>query len=169
MLQSANQVLYYILTIPHYLIIKVLKLGAINNYRGTVYFINSSATGNVAFGNYSGGAIGNNGGNVYIVNSLFAHNYRRTTGSVTNPTGYVLDDFQPFFLRRNSNLLFYLSCCFTSKFRELTPEMFNILELVMDQITRYFLEDYFLELRIRTVLKSEIRFIDHFIMTIKGL
>ena len=70
--------------------------GAINNYRGTVYFINSSATGNVAFGNYSGGAIGNNGGNVYIVNSLFAHNYRRTTGSVTNPTGYVLDDFQPF-------------------------------------------------------------------------
>uniref|UniRef100_UPI004047A919 InlB B-repeat-containing protein n=1 Tax=Flavobacterium sp. TaxID=239 RepID=UPI004047A919 len=69
--------------------------GAINNYQGTIYFINSSATGNVAFGSFNGGAIGNNGGNVYIVNSLFAHNYRRTTGSVTNPTGYVLDDFQP--------------------------------------------------------------------------
>ncbi len=70
--------------------------GAINNYQGTIYFINSSATGNVAFGSYSGGAIGNNGGNVYILNSLFAHNYRRTTGTVTNPTGYVLDDFQPY-------------------------------------------------------------------------
>jgi hypothetical protein len=70
--------------------------GAVNNYRGTVYFINSSATGNVAFGSQKGGAIGNNGGNVYILNSLFAHNYRRTTGSVTNPTGYVLDDFEPY-------------------------------------------------------------------------
>ncbi|WP_445715197.1 InlB B-repeat-containing protein [Flavobacterium sp.] len=70
--------------------------GAINNYRGTIYFINSSATGNVAFGGFSGGAIGNNGGNVYILNSLFAHNYRRTSGSVTNPTGFVLDDFQPY-------------------------------------------------------------------------
>lgn len=69
--------------------------GAINNFNGKIYFINSSATGNVAFGNFSGGAIGNNGGNVYILNSLFAHNYRRTSGSVTDPTGYVLDDFQP--------------------------------------------------------------------------
>ena len=68
--------------------------GAINNNGGTVYFINSSATGNVAFGFYGGGAIGNNGGNVYIVNSLFAHNYRQTTGSEINPTGYVLDDFE---------------------------------------------------------------------------
>lgn len=68
--------------------------GAINNYNGTVYFINSSATGNVAFGSFEGGAIGNNGGNVYILNSLFAHNYRRTLGSVTDPTGYVLDDFE---------------------------------------------------------------------------
>jgi len=66
--------------------------GAINCYMGTIYFINSTATGNVAFGNNNGGAIGNNNGNVYIVNSLFAHNYRRTTGSVTAPTGFVLDD-----------------------------------------------------------------------------
>lgn len=74
--------------------------GAINNRYGTVYFINSSATGNVAFGGYPGGAIGNNNGNVYIVNSLFAHNYRMTTGDVTNPTGYILDDFvayEPFY------------------------------------------------------------------------
>ncbi len=70
--------------------------GAINNYRGTVYFINSTATGNVAFGGYSGGAIGNNAGNVWVLNSLFAHNYRRTTGTVANPTGYVLDDIEPF-------------------------------------------------------------------------
>jgi hypothetical protein len=69
--------------------------GAINNYQGTVYFINSSATGNVAFGSFKGGALGNNGGNLWIVNSLFAHNYRRTTGTVTNPTGYILDDFEP--------------------------------------------------------------------------
>lgn len=68
--------------------------GAINNYYGTVYFINSSATGNVAFGSFEGGAIGNNSGSVFILNSLFAHNYRRTTGSVSSPTGYVLDDFQ---------------------------------------------------------------------------
>jgi uncharacterized repeat protein (TIGR02543 family) len=69
--------------------------GAINNFNGTVYFINSSATGNVAFGGFNGGAIGNNGGNVFILNSLFAHNYRRTSGDVNNPTGFVLDDFQP--------------------------------------------------------------------------
>lgn len=66
--------------------------GAINNLGSTVWFINSSATGNVAYGSYSGGAIGNNNGTVKIVNSLLAHNYRRTTGTVTNPTGFVLDD-----------------------------------------------------------------------------
>ena len=75
--------------------------GAINNYRGTVYFINSSATGNVAFGSFQGGAIGNNSGNVYILNSLFAHNYRRTGGSVTSPTSYVLDDFAAYSAQSN--------------------------------------------------------------------
>jgi hypothetical protein len=71
--------------------------GAINVYSGgNLYFINSSATGNVAFGSSStGGAIGNIASNVYILNSLFAHNYRRTAGDVTNPSGYTLDDFQP--------------------------------------------------------------------------
>jgi len=66
--------------------------GAINCARGTVYFVNSSATGNVAFGSYSGGAIGNNSGNVYIVNSLLAHNYRRNSGDTSNPSSYILDD-----------------------------------------------------------------------------
>ena len=66
--------------------------GAINNLGSTVWFVNSSATGNVAYGNYSGGAIGNNNGTVKIVNSLLAHNYHRTTGTVANPTGFVLDD-----------------------------------------------------------------------------
>jgi len=70
--------------------------GAINCYQGTVYFINSSATGNVAFGSFTGGAIGNNNGNVYILNSLFAHNYARTSGDVSNPTGFILDDFARF-------------------------------------------------------------------------
>jgi uncharacterized repeat protein (TIGR02543 family) len=71
--------------------------GAINVYQsGTVYFINSSATGNVCFGSTArGGAIGNISSNVYILNSLFAHNYRRSTGTVTAPTGYVLDDIEP--------------------------------------------------------------------------
>ena len=52
---------------------------------------------------------------------------------------------------------------FTSKFR-VNTEMFNILELVMDQITRYFLEDYFS--RITDTNGTEIGdsgFIDHFI------
>jgi uncharacterized repeat protein (TIGR02543 family) len=80
--------------------------GAINNYQGTIYFVNSSATGNVAFGSYSGGAIGNNGGNVHIVNSLFAHNYRRTTGSVTSPTGYVLDDVVAFSAQSNVRMYY---------------------------------------------------------------
>ncbi|MFK7921227.1 MAG: T9SS type A sorting domain-containing protein [Bacteroidia bacterium] len=66
--------------------------GAINLYRGTVYLINSSVTGNVAYGNYGGGGVGNNNGNLYAVNTLFAHNYKRSSGSVTAPTAYILDD-----------------------------------------------------------------------------
>ncbi|MEI6622975.1 MAG: InlB B-repeat-containing protein, partial [Actinomycetes bacterium] len=67
--------------------------GAINNNCGNLRILNSSFTGNVAYGSTSGGAIGNNGGNVAVANSLFAYNYYRTGGSVSNPTGYVLDDF----------------------------------------------------------------------------
>ncbi|MBX2921026.1 MAG: InlB B-repeat-containing protein [Chitinophagaceae bacterium] len=70
--------------------------GAINNYTGTLYIVNSSLTGNVAYGDYHGGAIGNNGGSVYAVNSLFAYNYHRSAGDVTNPTGYVPDDVEAF-------------------------------------------------------------------------
>jgi hypothetical protein len=68
---------------------------AINNYGGTLYFVNSSATGNVSYGNaITTGAIGNNAGFITIVNSLLAYNYHRTTGDVNNPTGYVLDDLK---------------------------------------------------------------------------
>jgi len=71
--------------------------GAINNGTGSVYFVNSTATGNVSFGSSIavGGAIGNRGGQIFLVNSLFAYNYKRTTGDGNNPTGYVLDDFAP--------------------------------------------------------------------------
>lgn len=71
--------------------------GAINNNNtATIYIANSSLTGNVAYGDYQGGAIGNNGGTVRAVNCLFAYNYRRASGSVTNPTTYSLDDFNPY-------------------------------------------------------------------------
>lgn len=68
--------------------------GAINLAWGTMYITNSSVTGNVAYGGsiVTGGGIGNNNGYLYAANTLFAHNYRRTAGSVTNPTAYALDD-----------------------------------------------------------------------------
>lgn len=67
--------------------------GAINNVRGKINVLNSSFTGNVAYGSYNGGAIGNNGGSVTIANSAFAYNYRLTSGNVFNPKAYALDDF----------------------------------------------------------------------------
>lgn len=67
--------------------------GAINNKQGLVYVLNSTFSGNVAYGNYAGGAIGNNGGSVYALNSLFAYNYYRTSGTTSNPTGFSLNDF----------------------------------------------------------------------------
>jgi hypothetical protein len=72
--------------------------GAINNPGGTVYFVNSTATGNVAFGPWiaSGGAFGNNGGQIFLINSLMAYNYSRNGGTAENPTSYVLDDFKPY-------------------------------------------------------------------------
>ena len=76
--------------------------GAVNNYQSTLYFINSSATGNVVYGVdqgssvCKGGSISNNGGTFYSVNSLYAHNYRATTGSTANPGGFILDDITPF-------------------------------------------------------------------------
>jgi hypothetical protein len=71
--------------------------GAINNHtKSKLWFVNSSATGNVCYGDTvtaKGGAICNNSkGSLTIVNSLFSHNYHRTTGTTINPTGFVLDD-----------------------------------------------------------------------------
>lgn len=70
--------------------------GGINNYSATIYIVNSSLTGNVAYGDYKGGAIGNNNGTVYAVNCLFAYNYRRATGTTGSPTTYVLDDVEAY-------------------------------------------------------------------------
>jgi hypothetical protein len=64
--------------------------GAINNYGGTTYAINSTFTGNVAYGSYAGGAIANNNGSATVVNSIFAYNFRNT-GSSSAPV-YVLSD-----------------------------------------------------------------------------
>ncbi|SLM27926.1 exported hypothetical protein [Desulfamplus magnetovallimortis] len=66
--------------------------GGINNYQGTLWVINSTFAGNVAYGDYNGGAIGVNGGSATVINSLFAYNYRKSAGSVDNPSGFSLDD-----------------------------------------------------------------------------
>ncbi len=67
--------------------------GAINNYGGLVNVMNSTFSGNVAYGSYDGGAIGNNGGTSNAVNCLFAYNYYLTGGDYTNPTAFTLNDF----------------------------------------------------------------------------
>ena len=85
--------------------------GAINNYSSTLYFVNSSVTGNVVYGfNHAslcvGGSISNNGGTLYAVNSLFAHNYRATAGTAANPTSYILDDVVAYSGQANVNLYY---------------------------------------------------------------
>lgn len=68
--------------------------GAINNYQGNIWVINSTFAGNVAYGPeiQTGGAIGINGGSVTVLNSVFAYNYKRTGGTADNPTAYALED-----------------------------------------------------------------------------
>lgn len=73
--------------------------GAINAIGGSiVYFVNSSATGNVVYGNSSNvsGTISNNSSTVYIINSLMAYNYSRSSGTAANPTAFALDDIVPY-------------------------------------------------------------------------
>lgn len=70
--------------------------GGLNNYStGKLRILNSSFTGNVAYGSYGGGGLGNHGGtaNAVVANTVFAYNYRRTGGTSANPTSYALDDF----------------------------------------------------------------------------
>ena len=74
--------------------------GGINN-RGTICILNSNVTGNVCYGDSKGGGIGNNGVAVYAINTLFAYNYSRTGGDVTNPTSYQLDDIIAYSNQRN--------------------------------------------------------------------
>lgn len=64
--------------------------GAINNLGGTTYIVNSTFTGNVAYGSFGGGAIANNSGTVKTLNSLFAYNYRNS-GTQSVPS-YSLND-----------------------------------------------------------------------------
>lgn len=85
--------------------------GAINNNtKSKLWFVNSSATGNVSYGDTAtakGGAICNNGkGTITIVNSILAHNYHRTTGTTVNPTGFVLDDVLAY-LTQDSVKMYY--------------------------------------------------------------
>ena len=56
--------------------------GAINNYGGTLYVINSTISGNqvnTGSGSIYGGGIGFNGGTLKVVNSLIANNYQNTS------------------------------------------------------------------------------------------
>jgi uncharacterized repeat protein (TIGR02543 family) len=67
--------------------------GAINNYQGTLYAVNSTFTGNVTVASSTyGGAIGKNGGTVKIASSLFAYNYSLSGGTSTAPSAFQLDD-----------------------------------------------------------------------------
>jgi uncharacterized repeat protein (TIGR02543 family) len=83
--------------------------GGINNVGGTLYIVNSSVTGNVAYGTstyFTGGGIGNNGGWVHAVNTLFAHNYHILSGTVDDPTSYELDDIKAYRLQEQVNLYY---------------------------------------------------------------
>lgn len=71
--------------------------GLANSPGGTMYVLNSTFSGNVGYGGLvSGGAIGINGGTVRMVNNLFAYNYVRSAGTVTNPTAFILSDVAEF-------------------------------------------------------------------------
>ncbi len=72
--------------------------GGINNVGGTIYIVNSSVTGNVAYGSssFTGGGIGNNNGTVHAVNTLFAHNYHIFNGSAYLTGLFELDDIKAY-------------------------------------------------------------------------
>ncbi len=67
--------------------------GAINNYNSTTYVANSTFTGNVVYGSTSRGAAISNRNGEYVLNCIFAYNYYRSGGTITNPSAYDLDDF----------------------------------------------------------------------------
>ncbi|MFA5675910.1 MAG: InlB B-repeat-containing protein, partial [Christensenellales bacterium] len=63
--------------------------GAINNYNGIAYILNSTFTGNVNYNSsVSGGAL-RISGQVYLINDIFAYNY----SSSDNGESYSLNDF----------------------------------------------------------------------------
>jgi LPXTG-motif cell wall-anchored protein len=81
--------------------------GAVNNNGGTAYFVNSTFTGNVVYGDYKGAAIANSGGTVTALNTLFAYNYRNS-GSLDNPA-YTLSDVEAY---QNSSKINAYYCVF---------------------------------------------------------
>lgn len=63
--------------------------GAINNYTGTVYIVNSTITANLStsnMGSPTGGGIGNNGGTIRVVNSLLANNFEKHGANEAKPS-----------------------------------------------------------------------------------
>ena len=71
--------------------------GAINNI-ATVYIVNSSFTGNVAYGTYKGGAIAQNSGTpIVLINCLFGYNYYKSAPtSSAAPTTFSLNDIEAY-------------------------------------------------------------------------
>jgi len=84
--------------------------GALNNYGATskTYVLNSSITGNVAYGgtDLKGGGIANNGGTITAINTLFAYNYHISGGTTSSPTSYELDDVVARSLQNQVNLIY---------------------------------------------------------------
>ncbi len=70
--------------------------GGINNVGGTLNVVNTTFSGNIAYGSYTGGAVGINGGTIRLVNCLFAYNYKLSGGTSASPTAFTLDDFQAY-------------------------------------------------------------------------
>ncbi len=67
--------------------------GINNNGSGSkVYVLNSTFTGNVAYGSTYGGALDNRS-DALVLNCIFAYNYSITSGNFSSPTSYRLDDF----------------------------------------------------------------------------
>ncbi|MEI8084855.1 MAG: BACON domain-containing carbohydrate-binding protein [Paludibacter sp.] len=84
--------------------------GGLNNYGSSskTYILNSSVTGNVAYGgtNLKGGGIANNGGTVTAINTLFAYNYHISAGTSDSPTSYELDDVVAYTYQNQVNLYY---------------------------------------------------------------
>lgn len=90
--------------------------GALNNFGGSFWVLNSTFSGNVAYGNGGyGGAIGHRQWSSTvatgtIINSLFAYNYRATSGGPSAPSVYVLDDLGTYASNSSGNQISAYYC-----------------------------------------------------------